>query len=290
MSDLELRAGSAVLHVDTLGGGMRSLSAGEWEILDGYDAGQPHSGRRGHVLAPWPSRISGGRYRWADDEHQLALTDSRHRAAAHGLVDKVEWTVEQHEGDAARLAVTVPSQEGYPFDVRVTVGYRLSQAGLDVALAAENRGGEPAPFGIGMHPYFRCGADADDTSLRLPVRSRLVLDEDGTPTGDLEDLDGNLGTIGDQVLDLVARREETLAEAPVEISGPAGTLRLGLGPSFRWLVVFTGDTLPEGERRRAVAVEPLTCPPNAFASSTDVIALGPGTTWSDHWSLSWTGS
>jgi aldose 1-epimerase len=141
-----------------------------------------------------------------------------------------------------------------------------------------------------MHPYFRCGADADDTVLDLAVRARLVLDENALPTGELEELDGHLGRIGDRVLDLVARRDETRREATAEIAGPAGTLRLGLGPSFRWLVVFTGDTLPEVDRRRGVAVEPLTCPPNAFATSTDVITLDPGTAWSDHWSLSWAGS
>src|SRR3954447_26819859 len=140
MSDVELRAGRAVLNVDTLGGGMRALRVGGWEILDGYDAGQPHSGRRGHVLAPWPSRISGGRYRWDGVERRLEITDVRHHAAAHGLVDKVEWSVERHEPGTARLSVRVPRQDGYPFDVQVSVVYRLSEGRLEVALEAENLG------------------------------------------------------------------------------------------------------------------------------------------------------
>jgi len=266
---------------------MRALRMGGWEILDGYESGRPHSGRRGHVLAPWPSRIRQGRYAWAGVEHQLAITDAKHVAAAHGLVDKVEWTVDRCDRESAELSVVVPRQDGYPFDVRVSVGYRLQENRLEVRLGAENLGAEPAPFGVGMHPYFRCGAAADDTGLNLPVRSRLLLDHNGAPTGELEDVDGDLGTIGDRVLDLVLHRDGSRPEAQAEITGPAGTLRLDLGPSFRWLVVFTGDTLPEGERRRAVAVEPLTCPPNAFATSTDVIALDPGSPWADHWSLAW---
>jgi aldose 1-epimerase len=169
----------------------------------------------------------------------------------------------------------------------VSVRYLLRDDGLDVVLAADNLGAEPAPFGLGMHPYFRCGGEADDTRLSLPVQSRLVLDHNGTPTGELQTFDGAVGRIGDRVLDLVLRCAETPLAATAEIGGPSGTLRLVLGPSFRWLVVFTGDTLPQEERRRAVAVEPLTCPPNAFATSTDVITLQPQRPWSDHWSLAW---
>jgi aldose 1-epimerase len=287
MSDLELRAGGAVLNVDTLGGGMRALRVGDWEILDGYRAGEPHTGRRGHILAPWPSRIFRGRYRWAGVDHELPITDARHESATHGLVDKTEWTVDARDRESAELSVRVPRVTGYPFDVRMSVRYRLRDDGLDVVLKADNLGAEPAPFGVGMHPYFRCGAEADDTRLTLPVQWRLVLDHNGRPTGETQTFDGALGTIGDRELDLVLRCADTPPEAIAEISGPSGALRLDLGPSFRWLVVFTGDSLPQVERRRAVAVEPLTCPPNAFATSTDVLTLHPDRPWSDRWSLSW---
>jgi aldose 1-epimerase len=287
MSDLELRAGRAVLNVDTLGGGMRALRVGDWEVLDGYDAGQPHSGRRGHVLAPWPSRIFRGRYRWAGVDHELPITDVKHDSATHGLVDKIEWTVDRTERGTAELSVRVPRVSGYPFDVRLSVRYQLFDDRLVVHLAAENLGAEPAPFGVGMHPYFRCGADLAETRLDLPVRERLVLDHNGMPTGELEAFDGALGRIGDRVLDLVLRRDDTPREAAAEIAGPDGTIHLRLGPSFRWLVVFTGDTLPPEARRRSVAVEPLTCPPNAFASATDVISLVAKQRWSDHWLLAW---
>jgi aldose 1-epimerase len=138
-----------------------------------------------------------------------------------------------------------------------------------------------------MHPYFRCGADLAETRLDLPVRERLVLDHNGMPTGELEAFDGVLGKIGDRALDLVLRRDDTPGEAAAEIAGSTGTIHLRLGPSFRWLVVFTGETLPREARRRSVAVEPLTCPPNAFASATDVISLVAKQRWSDHWLLAW---
>ena len=50
--------------------------------------------------------------------------------------------------------------------------------------------------------------------------------------------------------------------------------------SFDWWQVYTGDTLPVTRHRRAVAVEPMTCPPDAFRSGRDLIVLAPGQTWS----------
>ena len=52
--------------------------------------------------------------------------------------------------------------------------------------------------------------------------------------------------------------------------------------------VYTGDTLPEGQRRRSVAIEPMTCPPNALADGVDLAVLQPGEHWSGTWALSWT--
>jgi aldose 1-epimerase len=49
--------------------------------------------------------------------------------------------------------------------------------------------------------------------------------------------------------------------------------------------VFTGDTLDASRRRRALAVEPMTCPPNAFASGTDLIILAPGASVTHTWGI-----
>src|SRR5262249_8967511 len=60
---------------------------------------------------------------------------------------------------------------------------------------------------------------------------------------------------------------------------------LWAGPDYRWLQVFTGDTLDAAHRRRAVAIEPMTCPPNAFATGTDLIMLAPGDSVTRTWGV-----
>ncbi len=51
-------------------------------------------------------------------------------------------------------------------------------------------------------------------------------------------------------------------------------------------MVYTGDGVGQPERRRmAIAVEPMTCPPDAFRSGTDLIELEPGKYWRGIWGL-----
>jgi aldose 1-epimerase len=58
---------------------------------------------------------------------------------------------------------------------------------------------------------------------------------------------------------------------------------------FPWLLLYSGDGLLPGERRRGLAVEPMTCPPDALRSGEDVITLQPGETTTARWGIDVTG-
>ena len=55
--------------------------------------------------------------------------------------------------------------------------------------------------------------------------------------------------------------------------------------AFRWFQVFTSDTLPAPRLRAAVAIEPMTCPPDALNSGTDLRSLEPGQAWTGRWGV-----
>ena len=55
---------------------------------------------------------------------------------------------------------------------------------------------------------------------------------------------------------------------------PASGVGVSLSSDARWLQVYSTDYID----RVGVAVEPMSCPPNAFNSGTDVIALKAGET------------
>jgi aldose 1-epimerase len=146
---------------------------------------------------------------------------------------------------------------------------------------------------VGLHPYLAVGATEDGdlgaAELELPARTLLVVDDGGLPTGERRPFDCAVGRIGDQSFDdpLTDLARDDDGWARVRLRGPAGALELAVDSSWPWLQVFSGDTLPEGQRRRSLAVEPMTCPPNAFADGVDLVVLEPGGEWSGTWTLRW---
>jgi aldose 1-epimerase len=152
----------------------------------------------------------------------------------------------------------------------------------------------PAPYGTGSHPYLTAGTPVvDDCELELDAADWLPTDDRGIPSGPPQDVTGSpfdfrAGRgIGDTRLDHaltgLSRDESGLAWA--KLTG--GGVRLGLwaGPGYDWLQVFTGDPLGPAQRRRALAVEPMTCPANAFVSGDGLLRLAPGDSVTHSWGI-----
>lgn len=281
----ELTLDDQIAVVTELGATLRSYVVAGRSVLDGFAESERPDGGRGQVLAPWPNRIRDGRYRFADREHQLPLSEVANRNAIHGLVRWVGWTLAERGEEWAALTATVWPQPGYPFLLRLRATYRLTPDGLEVALHARNDGTEPAPYGVGQHPYVTSGAGADETVLTVPAAERLVTDERGNPVG-TEPVDGTVydfrtaRPVGDLVLDTaysgLGRGSD--GRAVVRLEHPQGGhgVAVWMDGQARHLQVFSGDTLPDPARRRnSLAVEPMSCPPGAFVSGTDLVVLEP---------------
>ncbi|MGY1746310.1 aldose 1-epimerase family protein [Blastococcus sp. SYSU D00695] len=291
-ADVELVRDDARLAVDLRGGGIRALTCGDWDVVDGYPAGTVPSGRRGGLLLPWPNRLRDGRWRWAGRDLQLDVASPDKPNAAHGLLSWQPFGVLSRFSDAVTVGTTVEPRPGYPFRLLVALDYALAPRQLTVTVRVRNASAEPAPLGVGMHPYLSVGATADggiaDAELTVPARTALVTDG-GLPTGERTAFDGAVGRIGDRAIDtpLTDLDRDDDGVARVRLRGTAGAVELGVDGAWRWLQVYTGDTLPPGQRRRSVAVEPMTCPPNALADGTDLVVLEPASTWSGTWTLTW---
>ncbi|MGY1811199.1 aldose epimerase family protein [Blastococcus sp. SYSU D00820] len=291
--DVELVAGDARLAVDLRGGGIRALTVGGWEVVDGYPAGAVPAGRRGGVLLPWPNRLRDGQWRWQGRDLQLDVASAATPNAAHGLVSWQPFAVLTRFSDAVTVGTLVEPRPGYPFRLAAALDYALAPDRLTVTVRVRNAGADPAPFGVGMHPYLAVGAGADggigDAELTLPARTALET-EGGLPTGGRRPFDGRIGRLGERALDdpLTDLERDADGWARVRLRGAAGAVELAVDGAWPWLQAYTGDTLPEGQRRRSVAVEPMTCPPNALADGVDLVVLEPGADWAGTWTLSWT--
>ncbi|MCF6744914.1 aldose epimerase [Blastococcus sp. KM273128] len=291
-TEVELTAGDALLAVDLRGGTLRRLAVGAWEVLDGYPAGEVLPGWRGATLVPWPNRLRHGRWSWRGTDLQLDVRSPEEPHAIHGLVTWQPWTVLAEDGGSVTVGTTVEPQPGYPFRLSVAVDHALTAGRLTSTLRVRNTGDRPAPVGAGFHPYLSVGAVEDggigEAELALPARTELLLDG-GLPTGERRPFDGAVGRIGDCALDLPLTDLERDDDGwwHVRLRGSAGELTVSADAAWPWLQVYTGDTLPEGQRRRSIAVEPMTCPPNALADGVDLQVLEPGAEWAGTWSLTW---
>ncbi|MGY1724057.1 aldose 1-epimerase family protein [Blastococcus sp. SYSU DS0533] len=292
-TEVELAAGDATLAVDLRGGTLRRLAVGGWEVLDGYPAGEVLPGWRGATLVPWPNRLRHGRWNWRGTELQLDVRSPEEPHAIHGLVTWQPWAVLAEAHGSVTVGTTVEPQPGYPFRLAVAVEHALTAGGLTSTLRVLNSGTGPAPFGAGFHPYLSVGAVEDggigEAELVLPARTELLLDG-GLPTGERQPFDGDVGRIGDRALDtpLTDLQRDDDGWWHVRLRGSAGELTVSADAAWPWLQVYTGDTLPEGQWRRSLAVEPMTCPPNALADGVDLHVLEPGGEWAGTWSLTWT--
>jgi aldose 1-epimerase len=164
---------------------------------------------------------------------------------------------------------------------------------------ALNIGERRLPYGIGFHPYLTVGTQSiDDALLEVPARVRLITDDREIPTGERAAVEGSTygfrqeRPIGGTQLDSVFTDLERDADGRVSVtlSDSAGgrRLRVWLGDAYRWLMAFTGDTLPErGRRRRSLGIEPMTCPPNALRSGEGLHVLRPGNRHCAEWGIAW---
>lgn len=283
---LELAWGDQQAVVTEVGGGLRSYTVGGRPVLDGYGAGEMCSGGRGQVLIPWPNRLDGGRYQFGGAELQLPLSEPQRGNASHGLVRWEAWQELESQRDRAVVGHVVHPRPGYPFRLALTVDYRLSAAGLAVTTTATNTGTQALPYGAGFHPYLTVGTDlVDEAELHVPSPTRLEIDDRGIPTGRELAVEGSAHDfrsarlVGAMQLDdcYTGLERDASGTARVTLAGPDGcAAAVWMDRSLPYVMIFTGDTLGAHRRRRGLAVEPMSCAPDALRSGQGLKVLQPG--------------
>jgi len=277
-----------------VGAGLRAYSVGSHDLVNGYGVDEMATAGRGQVLIPWPNRLQDGLYEFESRTHQLPLTEPEHGNAIHGLVRWSVWNVAAREPDRVVMTHRLHPQPGYPFTLDLSIEYALSASGLSARTTATNVGLDRCPYGCGAHPYLSVGTETVDAAiLQAPARTVLQADGRAIPTGatpvagteyDFREPRAIGATKLDHGFTDLERDRDGLAA--VVLTNPDGGLAVALwiDGSYRYLMLFTGD-LPAVERR-ALAVEPMTCPPNAFRSGESLVMLEPGGSVTSTWGIS----
>ncbi len=289
-----ISAGRYDAVVTELGAGLRELTHDGRPLILGHDADELAPAAAGQLLVPWPNRIDHGRYEFGGATHELTVDEPDRHTAIHGLVRWEAWTLAEHEPHRVRLTHRLLGRPGYPFRVDLDVEYALDASdGLTVRMSARNTGARPAPYGHGAHPYLTLGRPIDECELAVPAGAYLEVDDRAIPESSPREVTGTAydlreaRPLGDTILDnpFTALTRDADGRARVRLSDDSRAVTLWIDEAHPWLELYTLDEVDAGVRRTGIGVEPMTCPPNAFVTGTDLVTLESDQTFAGTWGI-----
>ncbi|MFC4530592.1 aldose 1-epimerase family protein [Sphaerisporangium dianthi] len=290
-----LRGGGYHAEVTKLGAALRVLRHGERDLVASWPVDGPIPHYSGTLLAPWPNRVARGRYGFDGETFEVPVNELERGHALHGLVAFADWElvelIDEDDHGFARLSHTIEPTPGYPFRLALQVRYTLNAGGLATTLTAENIGVRRAPYGCGPHPWLIAdGGPEGGWRLDLPAERVLRVDDVLIPTT-LEPVDGTpfdfrsprplADTVIDEAFTGLTAGPDGLSRA--RLDGERGSVQIAWdAAAMPWVQVCTGT----GFGHRGIAVEPMTCPPDAFNTGTDLVVLDPGGKHEVTWTIS----
>jgi aldose 1-epimerase len=290
-----IKAGEYTAVVTEVGAGLRSLRLDGRELVMEFPEDGSPVGGSGQLLIPWPNRIRDGKYKFEGVERELEITEPARNNAIHGLTRHAAWQLAEQTESSVRLTLRLEPQAGYPFLLDLIASYSLdADSGLTVSVTASNPGDWDAPYGIGSHAYLKVdgGLDGPQGLVQVPAGRWLMVDErmipqcevpvGGTPY-DFREMRTLRGVTLDTAFSDVYRDADGRARVTLGQGGDGVTMWFGQG--LEWVQLFSGDPLDAPYRRSALAVEPMSCPPNAFADKKGVIVLKPQSSVTHTWGI-----
>lgn len=275
-----LEAGGYKATVASVGAGLVSLSFQGQDIVLPFPEHELPPAYAGKVLMPWPNRVAGGAYTFAGQRYELPVNEASTGSALHGLALWNAWQVERRSHSEVVLRHLLHGEPGYPFQLALSVRYALDAGrGLQVELEAVNCGTAAAPYGCGSHPYITVGGeDVDNCELSFRAGKVLLTDPKLQPT-ELLDTAGTDFEFAEARMLASQSLDHAFTDLPkgdwnVTLRNPALKLAAVVeasGTDAPWLQLYSGEL----RGRKGLAVEPMTCPPDAFNSGKDLAVLEP---------------
>ncbi len=280
--------------VTEVAAGIRTLEVDGVALIETFDESRTPPGAAGIVLVPWPNRIKGGRWMLEGAVQQLDITEPKTGNAIHGLLRFTGYRLIEQEQHRLVQAATVFPQHGYPFLLDTSVEHVLEADGLTVRHRIVNRSTVPAPVAVGAHPYLTVGdVPVDELVLTVDASTRFLTDELQIPVAEEPvhgtDFDLTRGRrIGDLEIDHGFGGVATAdGRSTQTLTAPDGRrVDLWADESFGYVQVFTPHNFAADDGpRRAVAIEPMTAPADAFNSGEGLRWLAPDESWELEWGI-----
>jgi aldose 1-epimerase len=271
--------------------------------VDGVDLTEPYPRSAtppfacGISLAPWPNRVADGLWHLHGKPQQLDITEPDKNNALHGLLRYTGFRLVERTDASVTLGAHVFPQHGYPFHLDTTVRYGLVDGGLDVTHSVLNLSEAAAPVALGAHPFLTIGdVPTADLTLTVHASTRFEVDARLNPIREIP-VEGtyDLRTgrpVGEIDFDDAFGGVQTVDGVSAVLAAPDGRrVLLVQDANHGYVQVFTTRGFPKhsgggnGEPGLAVAVEPMSAPPNALNSGLGLRWVQPGETWQASWGI-----
>ncbi|GAB3764544.1 aldose 1-epimerase [Ramlibacter monticola] len=154
---IELRAGRLRCELKPeLGGCIAGLWLEGEPVLRSTPAAQLASARQAgsYPLVPFSNRIGHASLVWQGTQHPLVRNNGDEPHAIHGVGWQRPWTVLDDDATSAMLSYEHRPDASWPFAFDCSHTLRLRPGALEMTLALTNQSEQPAPAGLGWHPYF----------------------------------------------------------------------------------------------------------------------------------------
>jgi len=273
--------------VTEVGATLRSYTVDGAPVIDGFGVTDMCSSGRGQVLAPWPNRLGDGRYSIDGRTGRVAWDEPERRNAIHGLVRWLPWHLRSRAQNVVVLGCTLFAQPAYPWRLEFVLEYRLGREGLVVTAGVTNADEVPARSvwdfirtSHSVHPPStpsgsRCPAHAAWSPMSVVCRRGTP----SSPGASSTSLPG-VGSVPHNstpasllypVMTVAWLASISMTPSPDAVSPSGWTSTSG------YAMAYTADTVePAGRRRQAIAIEPMTCPPDALRSGPTSSAWNQG--------------
>jgi aldose 1-epimerase len=271
--------------------------------VDGVDLTEPYPESAtppfadGISLAPWPNRVADGLWHLNGKPQQLDITETDKHNALHGLLRYTGFRLVERTDASVTLGAHVFPQHGYPFHLDTTVRYELVDGGLEVTHTVLNLSAAAAPVALGAHPFLTIGdVPTADLTLTVHASTRFEVDARLNPIREIP-VEGTYDlragrSVGEIDFDDAFGSVQTVDGVSAVLAAPDGRrVLLVQDENHGYVQVFTTRGFPKhsgggnGEPGLAVAVEPMTAPPDAFNSGLGLRWVEPGETWRAGWGI-----
>jgi len=238
----------------------------------------------GLKLFPFPNRVSKGQYSLEGITYQLPLNDPGLDNSLHGLVYNKNFEIVNQEVTKDHGSVTLSyerdvddNDQSYPFSYKLHVIYKLGVNGLTVETVIHNLSDRPMPYGDGWHPYISTGNRVDQLELKIPSEEYICVNDKNIPNGKILPMQEYVSPqlIGEQELNHCFVITGHEPKSSTIIYDRVKNLKIEV-----WQDTSTGKynyvQLYIPPDRMSIAIEPMTCAPNAINNGIGLLHIDPG--------------